>query len=163
MSTIRLKVNFKGFKDLEKQLKKLGGKPRISAKTKQSAGRYLRNQIRSDASKGLSPVSGFGRFKRYKNPDRYPGGRKPHRPVNLRLSGDFLRSLSYKVFSKDLVIGYFTAESEAKERGHREGANGQPIRPTIPVRRENFRKGITQKLEDIYKKGFEDLVERTLK
>lgn len=86
---------------------------------------------------------------------RYPftaeaiaAGKKP-RPVNLRLHGDFLEALRSQVVgtmgSYGLEIGFFPGsrdrkgvEAWVKEQGHREGANGQPSRPIIPVGTEEF-------------------------
>lgn len=93
---------------------------------------------------GQSPIKGRGAFPKYKNPKKYPGDLKPHSPVNLFLSGKFLNSLKSQVYQRGkgyaVEIGYFTKLSAKKEQGHREGANGQPRRPTIPKldKRERF-------------------------
>lgn len=100
-------------------------------------------------SQGQSPITGK-RFPRYKNPDRYPGGLKPSRPVNLRLTGDFLRDLVFRVITgKNPAIEIFfkTNESQLKEQGHREGANGQPKRPIIPNQRETYSRGLRRRLD----------------
>ena len=95
--------------------------------------------------KGISPVKSVGRFPAYlragekgKYPDnqrrKYPAKRQ--RPVNLKLSGDFLKALRYRVFSGKngsyFEIGYYDEDSIKKEEGHALGWNGQPQRPTIP-------------------------------
>lgn len=81
----------------------------------------------------------------------YPG-KKP-RPVNLFLSGDFLSSLEHVVTRSaegvGLEIGFFDSAQAVKEQGHREGANGQPERPVIPVLREEFAQTI---LNAVFKK-----------
>lgn len=87
--------------------------------------------------------------------NRYPfteeaikAGKKP-RPVNLYLHGDFLEALQAHVTgtagSFGLEIGFFPGWTDAKgveaylkEQGHREGANGQPQRPIIPIGTEDF-------------------------
>lgn len=65
---------------------------------------------------------------------------KRNRPVNLYLSGKMLADLTYEKLKTiaGVEIGYFDRESQLKEQGHREGANGQPKRPTIPIGSEKF-------------------------
>lgn len=79
-------------------------------------------------------------------------GKRP-RPVNLFLSGDFLLDLEHVVTNTaegiGLEIGFFNEKSAVKEQGHREGANGQPLRPVIPVQREEFAQTI---LNAVFKK-----------
>lgn len=86
-------------------------------------------------------------------------GKKP-RPVNLLLTGQFLADLEYVVTQTGqgvgLEIGFFNATQADKEQGHREGANGQPERPIIPVLREDFAQSI-QKV--IYEK-IEEAIDR---
>lgn len=59
---------------------------------------------------------------------------KKVRPVNLKLSGDFLGALDSKVSvrGRSVKIGYFDRKQRKKEKWHREGAGGQLKRPTIP-------------------------------
>jgi len=76
------------------------------------------------------------------------------RPVNLKLSGDFMRDLTFKVqrqgMTRSTRIGFYSADSIDKELGHRVGANGQPRRPIIPTLREKFAKTIRLAQEQIY-------------
>lgn len=115
-------------------------------------------------SKGISPILGNGRFPAYKNPDRYPGNRKPKSPVNLYLKGDFLNSLGSRVVDRP---GGFSAEisyssdQDIKETGHREGANGQPKRPTIPRTSDGER--FSQTIQQAYLKIIFDAVSRITK
>ena len=91
-------------------------------------------------SGGQSPIEGRGirsRFAPYKNPKRYPGGRKPSSPVNLRLTGRMLDDLGYTALQGEdgafvTQVGYSDPKQILKESGHREGVNSQPARPTIP-------------------------------
>ena len=97
-------------------------------------------EMKDNISGGISPISGR-RFPAYKNPPSYPGDRKPQRPVNLDLTGEFLDNLSYRVFqgSKPRIeVGFYDYKSIKKEQGHRDGANGQPKRPIIPTGSETF-------------------------
>jgi hypothetical protein len=67
----------------------------------------------------------------YSVQDEFPG-KKP-RPVNMFLSGEFLKNLIAKVTGKKLEVGFFEEPWESYEQGHREGANGQAKRPIIPT------------------------------
>jgi hypothetical protein len=115
---------------------------------------------------GLSPITGRGRFPGYKNKDKYPGKRKPHRPVNLYLSGDFLNSLDSKNVrtSKGYQpsIGFRNEKSRKKEEGHRIGWNGQPERPVIPsaAQNETIAKTIEVSIIDQIKQILKDRVQR---
>lgn len=72
-------------------------------------------------------------------------GKKP-RPVNLFLTGKFLRALIAKVQGAAGEVGvsieFKDKLSEKKESGHREGVFGQPERPIIPINREDFAQSI---------------------
>ena len=112
-------------------------------------------------SKGISPIGNNKRFPAYKNPTNYPDRArsqfpgKRRRPVNLFLSGDFLGSflvgfLNPKPRGKndnrtglEISLGFKSNRSKLKERGHREGAGGQPRRPIIPEGNETFSQKIT--------------------
>lgn len=71
---------------------------------------------------------------------------KKARPVNLKLFGDFLDSLDVQLENKKILIGYFKESEAVKERGHREGANGQYVRPTIPLKGEQFNASVQAEL-----------------
>lgn len=139
-------------------------------------------------SRGISPIEGKGRFPAYKwagklndirkklgaknskkisraikatkypysAMDEYPNKRV--RPVNLTLSGKFLEDLQPRVSGKKLKIGYHDNLSSKKESGHREGVNGQPKRPTIPIGNEKLNasvyKEILNTLDSILRKKF---------
>lgn len=118
-------------------VEKLGGV--LSPMTTQDAenvGKAVVTVMKSEIAAGKSPIAGKGSFPAYKHPDRYPGKRKAHSPVNLNLTGRFMGSLTYSVSNSQngpiTNIGYRDASSVKKEQGHREGANRQPKRPTIP-------------------------------
>lgn len=73
---------------------------------------------------------------------------KRERPVNLELSGDFLYDLEARPLRNGVSIGFATKKAELKEQGHREGVNGQPPRPIIPQKKENFSPSIYRRLVD---------------
>lgn len=71
----------------------------------------------------------------YNVQDKFPD--KKVTPVNLKLSGDFLDSLTYEWKRLTNKIGrtlifFNDSYQEDKEYGHRYGANGQPKRPIMP-------------------------------
>lgn len=94
---------------------------------------------------GHSPIEGKGNFPAYKNPKKYPGKKKLHNPVNLSLTGQMLNSLRYRINQQKVIVTilYVNKKAAVKEQGHREGANAQPKRPTIPIKNEKFHSSIT--------------------
>ena len=93
------------------------------------------DEMKDLISKGISPIQGDGKFPKYKNPKRYPGNRKPKSPVNLKLTGDFLNELKFRITPESFGKGtelFFGNDQEKKESGHRDGVNGQPKRPIMP-------------------------------
>lgn len=76
------------------------------------------------------------------NTKQFKAGTKFLRPVNLFLTGKFLQSLTFTVAKvgkgAKIEIGYFQPKQAVKEQGHREGANGQPKRPTLPRKGESW-------------------------
>jgi len=162
--SVQFKVDTKQF--VAKMKAKLG-RSQPDERDKRFMGAYVVNQIKKLSSKGISPIKGHPkRFPAYKG--KYKEGiEKRHkrfkgkrlRPVNLRLSGDFMKSLKYRATKKGVLVGFFKPSEAAKEQGHRERANGQGFRPVIPQRGETFIPTIINKLVDIMRKG----VERRLK
>lgn len=132
---VNITVDFKISKKLEKALKDM--KKPIDKETARAVGEAVVEGMKALIAKGQSPIAGNGRFPAYKDPKKYPGTRKPKSPVNLKLTGDFLDDLIYRLVTHPsgyaASIRYATSESRDKELGHREGANGQPKRPTLPT------------------------------
>lgn len=118
--------------------------------------------MKSLIASGTSPIEGKGKFAPYKHPQRYPGKRKAHSPVNLRLTGEMLDSLGYVVLPRNgkdgfaAYIGYDSVQSTLKESGHREGVNGQPRRPTLPNagKGERFVSAIVEAYRKVVMTGF---------
>lgn len=106
-------------------------------------------------AEGKSPIAGKGNFPAYKNPKKYPGKRKPARPVNLELTGQMLSSLRYRINQAKLTITLFYAGAKAKKKelGHREGANGQPRRPSLPLDNENLNARIAKRIREVIAKA----------
>lgn len=83
-------------------------------------------------------------------------------PVNLELSGDFIGDLESRAVRDGnqyaAEVGYYDALSKKKEQGHREGANGQPKRPTIPQGGDEFTERITSKISQILRNRIRSLL-----
>jgi hypothetical protein len=120
----------------------------IQAKAKKLAkggNKKKAQRLREDAAtlSSLSKQAGATAGAKYPfSTDEYRRGAKRLRPVNLFLSGKFLRALEFRLNGVagryNLEIGFFDSNEAEKEEGHRDGANGQPKRPIIPIDREDF-------------------------
>lgn len=149
-----------------------------------SIGMAAVDEMKSAISKGLSPIKGNGRFPAYKwagkkalarksgtkkrselnreFQNKYPYSAmnefpdKKERPVNLKLSGDFLNNLKAKVMRGKIYIGFFEQPWAKYEEGHREGVNGQPKRPIIPSDEdEQFSDTILRRLVKVVQSVFD--------
>lgn len=113
----------------------------IDRTTADNIGKGVIDEMKDMISKGISPIQGQTRFPAYKNPDKYPGNKKSARPVNLYLTGEFLKNLTYKIFkngeSYAVRVGFFDRQSQLIQDGHRVGVNKQPKRPIIPDKNKN--------------------------
>lgn len=143
-----------GLGEIKKRVESVTGP--LTRKEAQEVGEAVVSAMKSAIASGQSPIAGYGRFPAYKNPDRYPGKKKPHTPVNLKLTGQFLDSLTYEVLADrtgqgfNVLFFYRGTDQNIKEVGHRRGANGQPKRPTIPDTRAGER--FSRLVEDAYLK-----------
>lgn len=101
--------------------------------------------------------------------DKFPNKRP--RPVNLFLSGDFLDALQAHVVGTagdfGIEIGFFPGwkdangvEAYVKEQGHREGANGQPQRPVIPIGTEDFAQTIQNAIWEIIEEVIDEAADK---
>lgn len=145
--SIKARIDTHVLKNVAKKLEQISDP--LTTSDARELGKSVVAEMKDLISKGISPLSGYGRFPAYKNPkEGYPKtvrGQYPSKrntPVNLRLSGDFLNALTNQVQTIGkvgrVVIGYFDSRQAIKEKGHREGANTQPKRPTIPRGSEKF-------------------------
>lgn len=158
-------------KDLVRDLKKTVDLRKAKSAELVPIARDFLKEMKAFISKGISPIKGKGRFPRYKNPSNYPNSRsirkkfplKRQRPVNLYLSGEFLKDLKINIFNGKILrfkVGFFNKDSIIKERGHREGANGQPKRPIIPKNTESFTPALIQNFEKDILKLFNVIIRR---
>lgn len=117
-------------RNIARQLRKNGTRGAIVRNFNASA-RSLAKAARTKVKKGY-PF----------NTPQYRAGTKRPRPVNLFLTGDFLRALALAVKTvankAQIEIGWWDPKQAIKEKGHREGAGGQPPRPTLPGKGERW-------------------------
>lgn len=124
-------------------------------------------EMKNLISSGISPIRGGavnGKFPKYLDKDKYPGKFKDSTPVNLKLSGDFLSNLTFRVEEKGrngkkAIIGFFDSESQDKEAGHRAGSDKKKTkrRPIIPVGREKLAVKVENTLISILKDRLKEL------
>lgn len=165
----RMTINKNAIDRLRKKLIRL--KAPMDQATAYSLAIQVVTEMKAMIAKGITPIRGEPRFPAYKNPDKYPGKRlrklfrKRNRPVNLFLSGDFIRSLIHlknKVTRQGVypVIGYSDDLSKRKESGHREGVHGQPKRPTIPDLKngEEFAQRIQRIISLVFRERIRELI-----
>ena len=166
----RTSVKVSGLGKLQKFLKRL--KKPVDGKTAKKIGKETVVMMKSSVSKGLSPIKSRGRFKAYKKSykDRITRSKmfgKKLKPVNLKLSGTFLKQLTFKVrrgkFGSLPEIGFFKSYGIDLEQGHREGQNNQEKRPIIPdtSSNENFSVKITQMIRKEIKKAIDSFKKKS--
>lgn len=130
---------------------KVGLRRIFDANALREIGALIVDEMKTGIAQGKSPISGDGAFPAYKNPKKYPGKRKPARPVNLELTGEQLSALKYRINQAKIAVTiyYATKKAQLKELGHREGANDQPERPTIPDASEDLSQPIRRKVQSL--------------
>lgn len=151
--TIKLRLK----REIEKKYKKL------SKKALKASAIILEDEIKKSIARGVSPVEGIGRFKKYSSSysDAIDSGKyhnKKKRPVNLKLSGGMLKSLVTRPKGLDRIIIKF--RSKIADYHDKEGAGKSKIlRRLLPKRNtsEKFSrvimKKVLQKYTDIINKN----------
>ena len=95
----------------------------------------------------------------------YRSGAKKARPVNLFLTGKFLSELAFGFGSAGkkmrIAVGFFTPYGKKLEKGHREGANGQPKRPIIPTGNQRFNETIRLDILRLLREAVRKATKRT--
>lgn len=154
-------------------LKKAGEAIKPSEANK--VGRTVIAGIKDLTASGISPLRGGeirkrfegyrGTYKERISKGNYKG--KTLRPVNLRLTGEFIDDLKYVAQKSGNTtateIGFKTKKSQDKEQGHRNGTNGQAKRPIIPEGSERFTQTIENEIEDIYEQAVEEYLKKQSK
>lgn len=153
------KIDAKTLENIAKKCEAL--KKPITKSDADAVGEGVVDEMKNLISKGVSPIEGVGRFPAYKDAKKYPGKRKPKTPVNLKLSGDFLDALDYQTVQARAGYGtkiFYKGKEDIKEQGHRDGANGQRVRPTIPIKGETFAQRVQRVFAEIYNKRIESIL-----
>lgn len=144
---------------------------KVAVASNREIAKTIRQKILDLVSRGISPIEGKGRFPGYSastsDKKRYPDtvkGKFPskrRRPVNLELSGKFLRSLKSYVKTRNVIeVGFLDKYGKDLEQGHREGAKGQPQRPIIPSGSEQFALSIKAVIIKIYRDSVLDYLKK---
>src|SRR3990172_7007641 len=122
-------------------------KKKLTTSQMNDIGRHVVVKMKDLIRKGVSPIQGNGRFEAYRGSyamgisrkyARYKALGKKLRPVNLTLTGEMLNNLKHRASGTSIVVGYDENSEIKKEQGHREQANGQAFRPTIPEGKERI-------------------------
>ena len=146
--TFKIKISPVKIKKLRKKLENIAF-PANKA-TAARAGRATVREMKRLIKTGQSPIKGKGSFPAYKNPDKYPGRKKKHSPVNLKLKKGWA-----------FLVGYLDSVlAQKKERGHASGQNKQPKRPTIPSGRQLFHKKISEAYLAVLRKRISKLIKK---
>jgi hypothetical protein len=140
--------------------------------TANDLGKTIVTEAKQNISEGLSPVRGYGRFERYKNPEKYPLGlppglKKNQRPVNLDLTGEMLAGYDYRLsHKKDTIeVGMVSGSAFAKEKAqyHNEGTPNMAQRKIVPDEGEEWSVSIMRKIRDLYSRRLEFLIRQANK
>lgn len=152
MAKPRVTVDFSDIRDI---LRKIGDPEVLS-----EVGQSIVTDAKAQILKGQSPVAGHGPFQKYKDPKKYPGGKKPSRPVNLKLTGEMLNDFTFRrVAAHKILIGFDNRRKTAKIAGyHNEGTDVMAQRKFIPGPGESFTKQIMSAAIGILQKRLDLLI-----
>lgn len=172
-------IKGKGFKVTIKldTLKAIADPKKImNAKTQKDLGSKTLDAIKDRVAIGLSPVKGVRRYMAYastRNGKGYPNTpdiqkkfpNKSTRPVNLKLSGEFLDALEHKKKSGGVEIGWFNPTRHIKNliETHQQGLHPDvPRRQVLPTDEGNefvspiqrlIKNIVLRRISEIIKKG----------
>lgn len=145
----RDKVARRGQKFLRKEIKNISKQLKLGRVSTGSSSAVGRLKAKKDRLRTLKAIASGKQKKGYPyNTKEFKEGKKFPRPVNLFLTGAFLQALTFafkRTENQKMIveIGWFgDPENAIKEKGHREGANGQPKRPTLPRGNERWNQTI---------------------
>ncbi len=150
---VKTKVKLDSLDELRKELNGLSIQREI--------GKTVVEEVKDFTSKGISAAEGDGRFRfqKYKDPKKYPGDKKPSRPVNLSLTGQMLDALEHWITAGRLFIGYRT--KNVKAEAHNFGTEHMPVRRFLPVQEgSKFNLTIMKKIRDIYIRRIEATIKK---
>lgn len=136
----------------------------VDGTTANALGKTVVDEAKQMIAEGQSPVRGHGRFERYKDRHKYPGDLKPHRPVNLNLTGEMLEGLTFRQKSSSVLeVGFIKGSSERKKIAeyHTSGTEHMAMRRVIPQEGEEWAVKIMRKLRDLYSKRLTQLIRKS--
>ena len=127
-------------------------------------GPRIKEMIIDHAVRGVSPVQGQGKFKKYKNTSKYPGKLKAKSPVNLILSGEMLEAISYAFDGKRLKIfqgGDLDIQTRSKAHNYGAPEINLARRPFLPLADgEGFNKTIWLETTRIFLTSLQKILRR---
>ncbi len=164
-----MKLDKSQLEELIQDIKK--GITQISTqKDAEKLGKNVVETMKEMIASGVSPIGGrkFQSYKKSYNDaikkGRYDGLGKYPTPVNLKLTGDFLDNLRFRIVdsgrNKVAEVGFFDKQSQLKEQGHREGANSQKKRPIIPINDEKIARTLKKTLLSHYQELMVEAINR---
>lgn len=111
--------------------------------------------IRKDIDGGRSPVKGKGRFQKYSDSyrqaidsGRYSEYSKRKRPVNMKLSGDMMKSFSARAFRDRILIKFDSFLADIHNR--RGAGKSKTVRRLLPTRSgETFNQSIQRDVREV--------------
>lgn len=120
---------------------------------KEEVGNMLVNEILRFTALGKSPVEGerFAKLDKEYADKEHKGDRTPR----LRLEGDMMEALGYRITPDGLTIGIMDDAEQDKADGHNNfsGKSKLPQRRFIPSQKQEFRKEIRNKINSLVDQG----------
>ena len=125
-----------------------------------------KKEITESIERGVSPVKGQGRFQNYSDSykeaiedGRYSRFTKRKRPVNLKLSGQLLKSLFVKVSRKGLIIGF---DNKLADIHNNKGVGkSKTVRRMLPTEEgEEFSRSITTRVREVLDRVAQNIFKR---
>ena len=104
---------------------------------------YMENRVSKGRGLGNEPFSPNVYSKSYQKSADFKAYSKKPRPVNMRLTGDMMRSIEVGVSSDGLPMLSINDENAPKAHGHQTGQHGKgplPVRPFFGVTKDEFEK-----------------------
>ena len=143
MANVKVKVNTS---KLRRNLSK------VNPAVNKSVATFLPELIQKVILKGLSPVKGQGRFKRYSDSYRsaikkgYVDNKSKISPVNLSQTGQMRKSIYSKANNKSVTVAF----RDEKAEYHNKGTDRLPRRAMLPTESgEEFNSSITLRLREV--------------
>lgn len=146
-------------KGIREFLQRVEKKTQYNQQDLSKAARVFEKKIPELISKGISPVKGEGRFKKYSDvyrdaikKGRYPGKRQ--RPVNLKLTGELLNSLKVETKQNKIIIRFNNPLADIHTN---QGAGkSKTIRKMLPQDGEVFSDVIFEEIIKILEEKLDD-------